>query len=163
MKNATPRSPRDLFSACEKAADGLHLHESDIGIMHNTESVTRADLASARTAEGEYQAAKAAKPAATDAQASADAEAIKYIVAARDVLKNHLGARYSQAWNAAGFINGSLEVPGTISQRMELLKSLQAYFGAHPTYEVASLNVTGTRARDIHETLSDGASGVNSA
>ena len=99
MQNPIPRTVNELFSLCEKAADGLHSHETAIGIMHNTESVLRSELAAARVANNQYQNAKVAKVAATGSQSAANAEAVKFIMAARDVLKPRLGARYSQAWN----------------------------------------------------------------
>jgi hypothetical protein len=154
---------KDLFTACEKGADALHTHESSIGIMHNTETVLRSELAGGRTADNQFQAAKSARLAATDTQDTADANAVKFISAARDVLKVNLGGRYSQAWDEAGFTSQSLAVPATISKRMELLKSLELFFAAHPDYEVGSLNVTQAQAAALHEALSDAVSAVNQA
>ncbi len=161
MNNALPRSLSDLFTLCEKAADGLHTHESTIGIMHNTEAVLRGELTAARAANNQFQAAKSAKLSTTDAQDTADANAVQFITAARDVLKTKLGASYSQAWDEAGFASQSLAVPSTLSKRMELLKSLELYFTAHPTHEVAALNVTHAQAAALHEALSTAVSAVN--
>jgi len=161
MNNALPRSLSDLFTLCEKAADGLHTHESTIGIMHNTETVLRGELTDARTANNQFQAAKSARLSTTDAQDTANANAVQFITAARDVLKTKLGASYSQAWDEAGFASQSLAVPSTLSKRMELLKSLELYFTAHPAHEVAALNVTHAQAATLHEALSTAVSAVN--
>ena len=163
MKNALPRPLSDLFTLCEKAADGLNTHESSIGIMHNTEAVLRGNLAAARTANNEFQAAKAARLSATDAQDTADANAVTFITSARDVLKTKLGGSYSQAWAEAGFASNSLAVPATLARRMELLKSLELYLTAHPTHEVAGLGVTHAQAAATHEALSTAVSAVNAA
>jgi hypothetical protein len=163
MKNTLPRSRSDLFTLCEKAADGLHTHESSVGLMHNTESVLRSELTAARAANNEYQASKSARLTATETQATADAKAVKFITTTRDVLKPHLGGRYSQTWDEAGFTSQSLSVPGTISKRMELLKSLELYLAGHATYEVAALNVTQAQAAVLHTALSDAGAAVNAA
>ena len=68
MKNPMPSSLSGLFTLCEKAADALHTHESEIGIMHNTEALVRSELASARSANSRFQSAKAARLAATAAR-----------------------------------------------------------------------------------------------
>ena len=163
MQNPIPRPVSELFSLAEKAGDGCHTHEVAIGIMHNTEALLRADLDAARTANNQYQTAKGAKVAATGIQNSADADAVAFISAARDVLKPRLGLHWSAAWNQAGFINGSLEVPGTLAQRMELVKSLELYFTGHAAHEVAALNVTAARATAVHGAFSTGASSANTA
>jgi len=163
MQNPQPRRLDELFTLGEKGADGCHLHEVAIGIMHNTESVIRAAVAAARSANQSYQTAKGSKITATGSQSTADSDAVKFITSARDVLKPRLGSRWSTAWNAAGFINQSLEVPGTIAQRMELLKSLELYFTAHPTHEVAALSITAAKAATLHGAFSDGVSGSNTS
>jgi len=163
MQNPIPKPVSEVFTLAEKAGDGCHTHEVALGIMHNTEALVRADLATARTANQEYQAAKGAKVVATGSQSTADADAVAYIMAARDVLKPRLGTRWSAAWNQAGFINASLEVPSTLAQRMELVKSLELYFTSHAAHEVATLNVTAARAATVHAAFSTGASGANAA
>ncbi len=163
MKNPIPRRVNELFPLADKAADGLAIHEAAIGIMHNTEALLRADLATARTANNLYQTAKAARAAVTDSQTTADANAVKFITAARDVLKPRLGTRWSPAWNAAGFINHTLEVPPTLAQRMERLKSLESYFTAHAGHEVAALGVTAAQATALHDAFSTGVSDTNAA
>jgi hypothetical protein len=163
MRNALPRSLNDLFTLCEKAADALHTHEGAIGIMHNTETVLRAELAAGRTANNQFQAAKTARLTATGAQGIADANGVKFITATRDLLKVHLGTRYAQAWDEAGFTSQSLAVPATLSLRMELLKSLEAYLTNHPAWQVAALNLTQVQAAALHEALSTAVSAVNAA
>jgi hypothetical protein len=78
------------------------------------------------------------------------------------VLKPTLGSRYTQAWDETGFI-GSLAVPATISGRTSLVKSLELYFTAHPSLEVASLGVTHQQAETLHEALSSAVSALNAA
>src|ERR1051325_2378349 len=163
MNNALPRSLSDLHTLGDKAADALHAHETEIGIMHNPETVLRTELAGSRSANSNFQTAKAARLAAFAAQDEADNNAIVFITSARDVLKTRLGGRYSQAWDEAGFPNQSIAVPGRLSQRTELLKSLETYFTNHPTHEVASLNVTAARAGTLHTALAGAVSAATAA
>ena len=162
MKNPIPSALDDLFAFAEKAADGLHALQSSLGVMHNTETLTRADLDAARSANNSYQAAKTARLAAYDAQNTADENATAFILAARDSLKATLGQKYSQAWNEVGFI-GSLAVPETLSSRVSLVKSLELYFAAHPAQQIASRNITDERAQTLHSALSTAISAVNAA
>jgi hypothetical protein len=163
MKNIIPRALDDLFSLAGTAADGLHSQQAPIGIMHNTETLVRADLEGARTRNNAFQAAKTARLAATENQTSADENATAFISTTRDVLKQTLGRQYSQAWDEAGFTSRSLAVPRTIEGRMSLLKSLELYLTAHPELEVASLNVTAAQAAACHGALSRAASAINAA
>ena len=116
-------------------ADGCKAHEVAIGIQLNKEAPVRLALASGRTAHNSYQAAKTPKLTAVQTQKSADVAARKFITIARDSLKPHLGASWSQMWSEAGFTGGSLAMPSTMAKRMELVMSLKMYFAAHPTYE----------------------------
>ncbi|MBI2924900.1 MAG: hypothetical protein HYY24_04250, partial [Verrucomicrobia bacterium] len=137
--------------------------ETSLGIMHNTESVVRGDLAAARTADNVYQAAKAARITATRAQTDADRNGRKFIVKARDVLKPILGTSWSQAWEQAGFPSRSLAVPPALAGRMELLKRLQIHLSKNPTQENAPLQVTSAVAGTLHTALSDAVSAVNAS
>jgi len=124
MKNPIPKALDDLFSLAEKSADGLTSLQASLGIMHNTETLVRAELSAARSTNNTYQAAKSTRLAATEAQNAADTSGTTFITVARDLLKQTLGSRYSQAWDEDGF-TGSLAVPTTLDGRTALLKSLE--------------------------------------
>ena len=143
MINPIPRVLSALHTLCDKVAAALHIHETTIGIMHNTESVLRTELAGSRSANSNLQTAKAARLAAFTAQDVADTNGTAFIASARDVLKTRLGGTYSQAWDEPGFPNQSIAVPRRLAERTELLKNLETYFTNHPTHEVASLNEIG--------------------
>ena len=162
MKNPIPQAFDDLSSLAEKSATGLHSLQAALGIMHNTETVVRADLLGARTTNNAYQAAKSVRLTATNAQTITDTDGTTFITTARDVLKNTLGGRYSQAWDETGFTGRSLAVPATLDERTALLKSLELYLTAHPAQEVATL-VTHELAAAAHEALAAAVSAVNAA
>jgi hypothetical protein len=162
MKNIIPKAFDALLSFAEKAADGLHSLGVALGIMHNTETIVRADLTTARTSNNAYQAAKSTRLAATNAQDTADKNAIAFITAARDVLKQTLGSRYSQAWNEVGYISGSLAVPATVDGRLALVKSIELYLTAHPAHEIVPL-ITHQKAATVYDALNDAISALNTA
>jgi hypothetical protein len=130
-------------------------------MMHNPEALLRADLATARTKENQYQASKAGKATAVDQQQSVDDNARAFITKAKDVLKPHLGSQWSPAWAQGGFVNPSLRVPGTIAARMELVKQLQTYFAANPTRQNEPLGVTAVLAGTLYDEFTSAVSTVN--
>lgn len=148
-----PSAFGDTLSLAGKSAGGLHLVGATVPVNHTTEELVRAIMASAIKANDEYQAAKAARLAAGKAQATSDDKCRALILTARDVLKPVLGARYSQAWNQAGFVTPSLAVPTTIAKRAARVALLQTYFDAHPDQEVPNLGVTEANAMALHDEL----------
>ncbi len=92
----------------------------------------------------------------------ADSNGKTFIATARSVLANFLGAQYSQAWDAAGFVNGSLAIPATVEERQALLFTLKDYFTNHAAQEAAPL-VTSARADTLGTTLAAARSAVNAA
>ena len=150
MKQSIPSASPKTFSFAENMADGLKTHETSLSLMYNTESVLRGEIATARIT-------------ATKAQTAADKDGKQFIVKTRDVLKPFLGTSWSQAWEQAGFQNGSLAVPPAIPTRMELLKRLQIHLTDNPTQENAPLQITKALAESLHGALSDAVSAVNAA
>jgi hypothetical protein len=161
--NRLPDQLDRLFALAEDMADGLHAHEAPVGIKQNTEAAVRADLAAATAAEAEFQAKRRAKTDAVTAQTVADSNGKAFIGAAKRVLENYLGSRWSNAWATAGFVNGSTAIPGTIAERQSCLDALKAYFTSNAGHENAPLNVTAARAGALFTALSDARSAVHEA
>lgn len=161
--NEIPTNNDQLFTLAEDAADGLHNHEAAVGVKQNTEADVRADLAAARAAVAEYDAARNAKATLGLAQTTADHAGKASLGAARKVLALKLGEGWSDAWLPTGFPDQSTAVPATIQARQELLFALNGYFTAHPGNEIAALNVTAAQALTLANALSDARSAVNDA
>lgn len=153
MENPLPIKLNQLFSKAEDNAVGCHAHEVTLNIKQNKETDILGALAPARSNELTYQDAKALKLAATLARQTADRNGRTYLKKARNVLEMYLGPTWSQMWAAAGFVNGSLEIPSLISERIALLQSLSDYFTAHVGYEADQIGVTGSAASDLHLAL----------
>ena len=163
MQNKLPKTLDELFQLASKAADGLHSLATTLGIAHVTEAGMRAGLDAGRNAENLYEAAMATRLSAAADQASEDSSARPFIITTRNVLKHTLGNSYSQAWNPVGFIHHSLEVPSTITGRIELLKSMQLFLTANPGLEVPALGVTHIAAEAKYTTFSDAATALENA
>src|ERR1051325_6192430 len=146
MRTIIPRHPNHLFPFAAQASEGCAALQAALGLTHNTGARVRADLTAARTAENQFEAAKAARQAATGKQSEVLAAGNTWLYSARDYLKQFLGRGYSHAWSEAGFVSNSLQVPAAIDQRVELLKPLDFYFAAHPSHESAALSITHGRA-----------------
>jgi hypothetical protein len=161
MQNRLPDPLDRLFTQTEDAADGCHTYESAVGLVANNEFNIRQNLNAARAAENAYQAARTGKLTAVQAQKTADENARTFIVLVRDILKPHLGASWSQMWSEAGFVSGSLKVPSSVAERLELVMSLKTYLIAHTSYQSEDLEVTPEGAATIYTALSDARATVN--
>ncbi len=62
---------------------------------------------------------------------------------ARAVLTTFFGRRWNTQWAQAGYINPTTATPTTIKDRLKLGGRLAMFFTANPSYEAATLNVTG--------------------
>lgn len=119
------------------------------------------DLEGATTANNFFQAARNAKADAIKARRTADKNARAFIVIARDLLKPHLGTRWSQQWMGTGFHHNSPAVPKALAARRSLVESLKAYFTAHPEYEVSQTRGTAEAAAEHREALGKASGDVN--
>ena len=163
MENALPRQLDRLFTQGEDMAVGCHNLEATLNIKQNKEADVRADLSAALAADNTYQAAKTTRIMAVAAQGTADDDARAFIMAARDVLKMHLGNVWSLMWAEVGFVNGKLSVPPTLPERQGLLMSLKMYFAANPGREADQIGVTGSAADTKFIGLSTTRTAVNAA
>jgi hypothetical protein len=155
MKQELTLAYDPLDSFAEKAADGAHLLEATIGLVHNKEIDIRAVHSALRKANLEHRAAFTARIENTAARSAVDKEVTAFITSARDVLKPKLGARYNEKWGEVGFRNRTLRVPGSLDARRSLLKSLELYFESHPEMEVGDLQLTQIHAGELYTALSD--------
>jgi len=159
--NRLPDPLDELITLGEDAADGAHQLETAIGLQQNKEVGIRTDLADLVAKKNAYDSAVSARVPLASALTVARSNARAYLTLARDIFKTFLGSKPSSAWEAAGWPNDSIAVPATSERILPLLKSVELYLTANPARENATLNLTKTRASDLHAVLSDGRSAVN--
>ncbi len=163
MRNTIPTLVDPLFALAESAIAGLGTLATPLGIKQNTLAALAPDLTAARAAHEALGPAISARLLATETQNTADAAGQASIVVTRDVLKTTLGTSYSQAWYEVGYRNHSLGMPSTLNGRLELLKRMADYLGAHQSLEAPQLNVTQQTLSTQHATLSGAISALQGA
>ncbi|MBK8093219.1 MAG: fibronectin type III domain-containing protein [Verrucomicrobiaceae bacterium] len=144
-----------LFALAEDMADGLHQHETPVGVKQNTEAVIRAALAAARAAETTYGECKVVKKTANAAATSADTSGKILLTNARKRLSKFFGEAASTEWESAGWQPGTTGIPRSQDERFDLIASLKAYFTAHPAHESADMEVTAALADAAHTAISN--------
>lgn len=153
-QNPMPTANDELFAQASDLIGGLLKHQVALGMKHHPAEAVAKDLELARSSQAKFhdnlaQTAKVLKPRL----ASADDDGRKFILAARSVLGNFLGTKWSDAWYGTGFLNNSTRMPKNGGGREALLGSLAGYFAAHPEMEVPALGVTAARGRIVHAAL----------
>lgn len=143
-----------LYAAATKMAGGITLHSVILNLVHVLLAPFQAALDAARNKESIYQASRDGKRSAVLAQTAARLAAEAYIVKARDALRPFLGTNWSEAWTQAGFKNGTLSLPSSMPEVVELLRSQVAYFAGHAAQENAAAGVTGAAGAALLATLS---------
>ena len=160
--NALPDQIDQLLTLAEDMEDGLTTYAAAIGILQNTQATMNAARMGLLNAQNTYHASRSAKVTLVTAQTVADSNAKAFIATARGILANYLGSGWTQAWEAAGFLNGTLAIPPTVEERQAQLATLAAYFTANAAQEAAPL-VTAARATLLGTALSDARAAVNAA
>lgn len=170
--NSIPTTYDDIIQLLEDAADGAQAHGATIGLKQNDQAALRAELgALAGTPAGpgnvppavpglkdKWNVAKAAKTAGTSGFNVAKQNGRALARACIGVLKPRLGNEWNSQWQTAGFTDGSLAVP---DNPIALLQQIAAYFAAHPTHEVASLNATAAACTAAADAISTAATASN--
>jgi hypothetical protein len=159
--NALPKNLDELVSLVEDAADGCHQLEVTIGLQHNKEADLRADLAAFLTQSTAYNDAVSAHVPLQNALVTARSNARGWLTMARDNFKTFLGAKPSDAWQAAGWSAHSIAVPSTSDLLLPLLQKVQTYLTANPAHEVPDMQLTAARAGVLHTALSNARAAVN--
>ena len=151
MSNQIQYTYEPLVQLLEDAADGANKYAAVISLKQNTEPAIRTDLAALTgTPAGPggvppavpglknlWNTAKVDKVAATAAFRSAQSNGRALAMTCIGTLKPVLGQQWNSAWNAAGFIGGSLAVP---TNPLPKLQQLRGYYEKNPGQEVANVN-----------------------
>jgi len=109
----------------------------------------KAELDAFVAADGDFNAARTAKQAASDVFKPADSTLTTWLQTTRNILAGRFGNRWSTMWAQAGFTNNTTAVPNRIADRLSLALKLANFFTANPSYEVASMNVTAAQATTL--------------
>lgn len=152
--NITPRHHASLLAEAMSIASGLKEHGAALDIRIADEAGMRAEADKLANAEIEAREAKLAWRQAGQAVQRADADAARFLAAARAVLTISHGNRWSAHWTPTGFPDQSTKVPRTHLKRRLLCKALGRYFTDNPAQELVAAKVTAAEAGARHAALS---------
>jgi hypothetical protein len=170
--NSIPDGYDQLIQLLEDASDGANTYGAAIGLKQNDEPALRAVLtalvgtpagpggvpAAAPGLKDKWNTAKAAKTTGTGNFSTAKQNGRVLARACIGVLKPRLGDQWNNAWQTAGFTDGSIAIP---ENPLAILQQISSYFAANPTHEVASLNATAAACTTAAEAISTAASASN--
>lgn len=155
--------PSLLFAKAQKWAGGLGLHENALALVHHTQGTINSALGNARQGELSFQTARSGTLAASNHLLEVRGTALLYAEKARTNLRTFLGERWSTAWAQAGFTNRTLRLPRNTPEALNLLRTLQTYFTAHPTHQNMEAGVTAAAAQAHITVLDQGTTILNNA
>ncbi len=149
-RNPLPESFSRLSTLATDMIDGCTKIGTATGIVQNTAIVLQTALDTASASETTFQSARTAKGTATTAHTTADSNIKSFVSTAKRILIPRIGAAWNTDWAEAGFVNNTIETPGTYDERFSLIAKLVKYFSDHPTYENAPLEITSAEAATLH-------------
>ncbi|MBA4147884.1 MAG: fibronectin type III domain-containing protein [Verrucomicrobia bacterium] len=160
MKNAIPKSTSGLLGASAEMIGGATQHGAAIGLVRNTAVHLTTDRTALVTKRDAYEAARTVLTDNKDALQAATDAGHAFITQTRDLLKPHLGSRYSSAWDVTGLIR-SLQVSSIPMKQLPVLEAMESFLTDNPNRENAELNVTAVRAGELATTVTAAHNTVN--
>jgi hypothetical protein len=154
----------ELFAYAQKWAGGITKHTAALQLVRYPAPELLSHLGNSRQTELEFQVARSVTLEASNQSFAARSLAVLFIEKARTVLKPYLGERWSTAWNQAGFTRNSLQIPDTNTAAVvDIVRTLQVYFTAHPTHQNAATGVTAAASAPLVTSLDSTTTALNNA
>ncbi|MDB6026151.1 MAG: hypothetical protein JWM68_2374 [Verrucomicrobiales bacterium] len=152
MKNETPNKDSDLLTSCQDLATAEEALGNAAGFAQNKSQFILADIAGLLAKREALEVGKGQLSVYRDVIREVAGTGRLFMGFTRDVLKPRLGGQFSEPWKLVGF-EESLALPDNPAQIQIALKTIQKYFEANPTYEVAALNITAVHAEALFAQL----------
>ncbi len=154
MTNTTPNKDSELLTTCQDLAVREAEIGDDLGVAQNKAPKILVDVDDLIGKRAGYEIAKDQLATYRDALRTVFNTGRKYMSLNREVLKPRLGNEYSDTWKLAGF-EDSFALPDSPAQMQQSVQTLQKYFAANPTAEVAALNLTAVAAQTLFDQISN--------
>jgi hypothetical protein len=151
--NSIPQPQAPLIQLSVKARAAAEAIGPEIDLQHNKGTDIAADLhdvtgdpanPSEPGKQAQYNTSKESLKAARAAARQATQAGQEFCRQGIALLKSVLGTSYGSAWNAAGFLARSLQVP---RHPVPMLLEFRQYFERHAAHENAPLNLTAVQAQ----------------
>jgi hypothetical protein len=151
--NTLPSGTNALISLAERIADGYAKHAIWLRLTVDHTQQLHPEVAAFRKLEASFQESRWAKAAAGREAVAADKALTEWLAKARMIVLIVLGAKWTQAWLAAGFTHRRTNVPKRIAARLHLARQLITFFEKNPQWEYPAGEITAAGARAIYDRI----------
>lgn len=158
MSNEINRTQSRLWAHTTDSADGLALHETEVGVKQNTEALLRSELADAKLAEKAWQDAQQAETDALAAHRTASSNVKGFLGLTKRQLADEAGLIPAGLWPV-----GTYAIPDDETKRITLIDKIAVYLQEHSSAENGAKNFTALRALALSKALTDGRTALNDA
>ncbi len=152
MLNKILKSIAFLIALGTKAISGVAQYTPELTLPHSIAADLPGKLAALNVADAVHKEANTELTTRRGLQANAVSDTRVFMTLAREHLKPRIGTRYSQAWDATGFM-GSLQVSTSADLLLRAVQSMKGYLTAHPIVD-GGPNLTAARAGVLYDNLS---------
>ena len=147
--NILPTNSAQIIGLANKMHAGVVQLGAAIPITMVTAAQIQADLNAFITVDTDFNAARSARQAASDAYQAAEGVVYGWLLGVSNMLATRFGTRWSTAWAQAGFVNHTTGIPKRVEERLGLALALVKFFTANPGYEVPSMNQTAAQGTTL--------------
>lgn len=161
--NLIPTAAKLRSQLAGKMISGINKKGASVPLTFVTETKMQTDLTAFNRAEIDFgKARQTLKDAQTTLIPAAQA-LLDFLNVARPALIGHYGYFWTADWAAAGFVNNSTAIPGSIEERLGLAAGLVSFFTANPSFEIASTGATAANGETIYQAAEAAQEGVADA
>ena len=149
-KNSIPTNTGQFIGLANKMLAGLTSLGSTLAITQITPAALQALLSAFIATDGDFNAARSAKQAASTGFQAAEEALSAWLAMVRNVLAARFGGRWSTEWAQAGFTDATTSVPKRIEDRLALTLRLAGFFTANPSFQLPTIDVTAAKANALY-------------
>jgi len=152
--NAIPRNPGQLYVLTQSILDGLQHHGATLLLPPNLSHTVTEQRDLTRRTEHDHLDTKSALGVLRTERQEKRRAITRFVGHAMDVLRPHLGKRWTPAWFELGMPSGHLRIPKSHDERMRIVANIEAHLRAHPEREVPAAGITASAAAALQEQMS---------
>jgi hypothetical protein len=160
MKNEIKRTISGVIFQAENALPGIVANQEKLGLTLVNAVTFQARLEQLKADRDTHAKAKVILDGRRKALRGTVKECRGLGMLAKEVLNLFLGDEHSEAHEAAGYAGG-MRIPRSYPGLMRMLQGLETHLKKCPAHEVAQLNVTAARAKELLDALTNALTSLN--
>ena len=160
MRQKQIRTVNGALNRAMQVMSGTEKHGEEIGLKHSATNIISAEREALLEARNVHDRAMTELNERRAALRALIPDCVTFVGLARELLKAHLGRKYSSAWIEVG-LNGSLELPRTAPGLKALLQRMSSYFTINPAPQNSEAKITSARAAELHNQICAAENAVN--